>query len=160
MEYAKSNLCQLGWISCFGCCGHGFKEKKDIAKSITKNTLEFHNHKKTDLHIVDWLNRSKDRRKSGICKNLVFDHKTEDIVCPGHPEQNKGKDHRLEHNYCDVLHLCKTAFFYDLWESERQEAFIKFLKNKKKQGKIDWHSYSLGMTSDELLEEFEGLKWN
>ncbi|HII71925.1 TPA: hypothetical protein HA265_04180 [Candidatus Woesearchaeota archaeon] len=160
MRHIPSGLCQLGWISCFGCCGHNFKDKETIAKAITKNTLEFHHHRRNNKSLVEFMNRHKDLRLAGICRNLVYDHKNGSIFCPLHPEQNKGKDHRIDHHYCDILHVCKTAFFYDLWDDKMKKDFIGFLRGKKKEGRLDWHSYSVGMANDSLLEEFEGLKWD
>jgi hypothetical protein len=159
MRYIKSNLCQLGWLSCMGCCGHQFKDKKAVAEGIEKNTIEYDEHMRWGRPVKDWMNRSKDRRQSGVCRNLVYDVKADKVHCPAHPEATGGVDHRLEHHHCDVLHVCKTAFFFDLWEKERQKDFIDFLRKKKKEGSLDWYTYSMGMQDDSLLHEFEGLKW-
>ncbi len=159
MKYIKSDLCQLGWLSCFGCCGNNFKEKKEIAKAITDNTLEFHRYKKQQRHIREWMDRERSLKSAGICRNLIYDCKNDSIHCPLHPEKNQGEDHRTDHPHCDILHVCKTAFFFDLWEDSRRQKFLRFLKEKKEAGEIDWHSYSIGMADDTLLEEFEGLKW-
>lgn len=159
MKHVPSSLCQLGWMSCMGCCGHRFKGKEEIAKGIEKNTLEYRESKAKGLSLMDWMNRSKDLRSSGVCRNLVYDVEKDRIHCPLHPEQNNGEDIRTEHHYCDTLHVCKTAFFYDLWDDETKTAFMKFLRNKKKKG-MTWYEYSIGMADDSLLAEFEGLKWD
>ena len=135
-------------------------EKKLIAKAITKNTLEFHRHKKTDKHIKTWMNREKDLHPTGICRNLIYEKKSDSIHCPLHPEKNKGTDHRTDHHTCDILHVCKAAFFYELWAPDMKKSFLKFIKNKSKSGELDWHSYSVKMADDSLLEEFEGLDWS
>ena len=160
MRYAKSNVCQLGWISCMGCCGKEFKDKLSVAKGIEKNTLEYTTHKQQGKSHNEFMGRSKDLRDSGICRNLVYDLSRDMIFCPMHPEKNGGKDIRAEHKHCDVMHLCRAAFFYDLWGEEMKTDFIKFLKSKKKEGKLDWYAYSLGMADGSLLDEFEGLKWD
>jgi len=159
MRYIKSNLCQLGWLSCMGCCGHKFQDKLSVAKGIEKNTLEYNCHVRSGRHVKDWMNRSKDIRECGICRNLIYDPKKDMIFCGAHPDVHYGVDLRIDHHYCDILHVCKTSFLYDLWDKEMQDAFIDFLKGKKKEGKLDWYTYSMGMADDSLLAEFEGLKW-
>ncbi|MBW2964279.1 hypothetical protein KY363_02360 [Candidatus Woesearchaeota archaeon] len=159
MKYVKTGLCQLGWISCMGCCGHQYKDKLSVAKGIEKNTIEYTEHMRWGRPVKDWMNRSKDRRDSGVCRNLVYDPAKDRIFCPLHPELNSGKDHRIDHHYCDVLHVCKTAFFYDLWDDKTKNDFVKFLRQKRKKGELDWYTYSMGMADDSLLAEFEGLNW-
>ena len=141
-----------------GCCGNRFKDKLSIAEGIQKNTLEFHSHTQKNRPVKDWMNRSKDTRDSGVCRNLIYDVNKNKIFCGAHPDVHLGVDLRIDHHYCDILHVCKTAFFFDLWEKDMKDDFIKFLRTKKKQG-LDWHSYSMGMADDSLLAEFEGLKW-
>lgn len=171
MKYEKTDLCQLGWLSCMGCCisnirtkgsdscGNNFKSKLDIAKGIQKNTLEFHYHTQKGKPLVDFMNRSKDLRESGICRNLVYDTEKDKVFCPLHPEENRGVDLRKEHHHCDILHLCKTAFLFNHWDVPTKTKFVKFLKEKQKAGELDWHSYSVAMQNDSLLDEFEGLDW-
>ncbi|MBN1544496.1 hypothetical protein JW898_03475 [Candidatus Woesearchaeota archaeon] len=160
MRYEKSGLCQLGWLSCVGCCGHHFKDKLSVAKGIEKNTLEMHSYLKHGRSVKEWMNRSKDRRDCGVCHNIVYDAKKDMLYCPCHPEVNQGVDLRIDHHYCDILHVCKAAFFFGLWDDARKAEFISFLKKKKKAGRLDWYSYSMGMADDSLLAEFEGLKWD
>lgn len=159
MKHVKSELCQLSFVSCVGCCGNKFADKKSVAESIQKNTLEYHQHKDSGKNHKEFMLRSKELRESGICRNAIYDPKKDKVYCPLHPELNEGKDIRSEHNHCDTLHVCKTAFLFDLWDEERKKEFISFLKKKNKEGKLCWHSYSLGMADDSLLKEFEGLRW-
>jgi hypothetical protein len=142
-----------------GCCGHGFKDKRSVAEGIEKNTLELREHAQKGKSADSYMNRSKDLRKSGVCRNLVYDVDKDMVFCPVHPDVNSGVDLRIDHHYCDVLHVCKAAFFFDLWDKERKRDFLKFLKKKKKEGELDWYAYSMGMANDSLLQEFEGLKW-
>jgi hypothetical protein len=142
-----------------GCCGHRFKDKFNVAKGIEKNTREFDSAQNNGGDVKAWMNRSKDRRECGVCRNLVYDVGKDRLYCPVHPEVNMGVDLRVDHHYCDILHVCKTAFFFDLWDADRKQEFVKFLRAKKKSG-MDWYTYSMGMTDDSLLEEFEGLKWD
>jgi len=157
MKYVKSDLCQLGWISCMGCCGKDFKDKHSVAKGIEKNTIEYSRNKE---NLYFFMNRSKDLRESGICTNLVYDVHRDMIFCPLHPEQNQGKDLRLDHHSCDIMHVCRTAFLFDNWDKEMKNDFIKFLKVKKKKGQLDWYAFSQGMANGSLVDEFEGLKWD
>ncbi len=143
-----------------GCCGHKFKSKLHVAKGIEKNTKELHTHVQRGKSLKEFMNRTKDVRESGICANMVYDVRKNMIYCPVHPEVNQGVDLRIDHHYCDILHVCKTAYFYDLWDDERKKAFQKFLKKKRRAGEIDWYDYSMKMADDSLLQEFEGLKWD
>jgi hypothetical protein len=160
MRYTKSNLCQLGWVSCVGCCGKEFKDKLSVAKGIEKNTLEYERHKKQSRHPKEWMNRSKELRECGVCRNVVYDAGKDALYCPLHPEMNDGVDHRIDHHRCDIMHVCKAAYFYDLWDDSMKKDFIRFLKQKKKEGKLDWYTYSKGMADDSLIDEFEGMKWD
>ena len=154
MEHIPSNLCQLNGLSCMGCCGHSFKSKLDVAKDIEKNTKEFGRH---DCK-VKFMNRSQGLRSSGICHNLIYDVKEDTVHCPLHPKRNRGKELRHNHLTCDILHVCKTAFLFELWDENTKKKFISFLGKKKRKG-MCWHDYSMKMVKDELLDEFEGLNW-
>jgi hypothetical protein len=160
MKYEKSGLCQLGWLSCVGCCGHHFQGKLEVAKGIEKNTLEFRDHVSRGKDLKVFMNRSKDRRESGICRNAVYDVAKDKVFCPLHPEENSGVDLRKDHHYCDTLHLCKTAFLFEQWDRTTQARFLKFIREKKQNNELDWYSYSMKMADDSLLDEFEGLDWN
>ena len=160
MRYVQSSLCQLGWLSCMGCCGNRFKDKLSVAQGIEKNTLEFKDHVLQGRQLKEFMNRSKDLRQCGVCRNLVYDVGRDVVYCPLHPAINQGIDLRIDHHYCDILHVCKAAFFFDLWDDGRKKEFISFLKKKKRAGELDWYTYSIGMANDTLLEEFEGLKWD
>ncbi|MFC1742103.1 hypothetical protein ACFL3V_06215 [Nanoarchaeota archaeon] len=142
-----------------GCCGHRFKDKLSVAEGIHKNTLEFDSYARQGKDLRSWMNRSKDVRGSGVCRNLVYNVAKDVVHCPVHPAVQGGEDMRVDHHHCDILHVCKAAFFFDLWEKPRKEEFVKFLREKKKKGLLDWYTYSMGMTDGSLLEEFEGLKW-
>lgn len=159
MRYVKSSLCQVAGLSCMGCCGHGFKGKKEVAEGIEKNTLEYMDHQDRGVGLREWMNRSKELRNSGVCRNLVYDVEKDRILCPLHPEVNNGEDFRVDHHYCDILHVCKTAFFFELWDDKMKNDFIRFIRSKRKKG-MSWYEYSMGMNDDSLLAEFEGLKWD
>lgn len=160
MKYEKTELCQLGWLSCVGCCGHHFRDKLDVARGIHKNTLEFKDHVLRGKDLKEFMNRSKDRRESGICRNAIYDVDKDKVFCPLHPEENQGVDLRKEHHYCDTLHLCKTSFLFEHWDAATQGKFLKFLREKRRKGELDWYKYSLKMVDDSLLDEFEGLDWH
>ena len=140
-----------------GCCGREFKDKLSVAKGIEKNTLEFDRHKDK---LRAFMDRSKDLRESGICRNLVYDVRRDMVYCPLHPDINQGKDLRVDHHFCDIMHVCRGAFLFEHWDDTMKNDFIKFLKVKKKKGALDWYAYSLGMADGSLVDEFEGLKWD
>ncbi|MFC1755660.1 hypothetical protein ACFL96_20110 [Thermoproteota archaeon] len=153
-NHTKSNLCQMPdlGISCVGCCGRIIHRKPSVEEALKKNTIE-HKHK-SDIKEFIWRHPPNDLRACGICPNLVKDDvRKGKVFCPAHPERNQGIDHR--DGYCDTLHLCKTAFLFDLWEKDLQKRFIAFIKHKVRKKQLDWYSYSIEMDNDGLLIEFE-----
>jgi hypothetical protein len=158
MKYSRSDLCQLGWMSCMGCCGRDVKDKLSVAKGIEKNTIEYMKHAEESKPAHEFMNRSQSLRDSGICRNLVYDVQKDRIFCPLHPDLNSGVDIRINHEHCDVMHICKTSYLYSLWDDKRKSEFLRFLHKKKRQG-MDWYMYSKKMTNDELILEFEGMDW-
>lgn len=148
------NLCQHNGLSCFGCCGHSYLEKKDIKKDIRKNSRELAAFLKEGKSLKEFRNRyrSWDLGKSGICRNLV--EKKGEIFCPLHKAKNKGVDLRKGH--CDINHLCRPFRTYLKWSEEKQERFVKFILKKKEEG-MDNYDYSMLMDSAKMLREFEKL---
>ncbi len=142
-------LCQLKELelSCFGCCGNDYSNKKKLMRDIRKNTYEFHKSKS----IKSFMTRTKDLRASGICANLVF--KDGKFFCPGHPALHHGKDYRAVDPDCekDADDGCKTYILFQTWGKEKQKQFLDFIKSKK----LDSYTYSINMDNDSLLKEFE-----
>lgn len=153
MAYVKSNVCIIGDMLCMGCCGHDFTSRPEVAEAIRKNTQEW--------------NRLKDRskfmrrpysavlRKCGVCRNIIFsDKEMTRVMCPLHPAFNEEGDNTdIREGHCETEHLCKTAFVFDMWPQDKQEAFKRFVKSKD----LDWYDFSMGMDSGSLLEEFEDM---
>lgn len=138
-----TNLCQLEHLSCFGCCGHDWKEKKEVLTQISENTKKFE-----ELPIEIFIKESENNLSdSGGCKSLVY--KNGKIVCALHPLQNKGKD--LRDMNCKKEYLCETFKQFLTWDKKKQKKFIDFILDKE----IDHYEYSMGMDSDEFLKEFE-----
>ncbi len=140
-------LCQLKdlELSCFGCCGNSYSNKKKLMRDIKKNTLEFENKKS----IKSFMTRTKELRPSGICANLIF--KDKKFFCPGHPELNKNIDYRNLDPDCHKEHICKTFSLFETWDKEKKQKFLNFLKSKK----FDSYTYSIMMDNNSLLKEFE-----
>jgi len=148
----QRNLCQLGelGLSCIGCCGFEFTDKKEVIEALDKNTAEFEDFfdmaEFRDRHPKDIL------RISGICYNLAWKDKGKGIIfCPLHPDLpgNKGKD--LREGHCHPEHLCRTAHEFSRWSMEKQDRFIRFLRSKD----MDWYEYSISIDDGSLLDEFE-----
>jgi hypothetical protein len=158
IKHTKSHLCQIPELnlSCIGCCGRIISSKKDVEEALKKNTVEFRSS--SDIKKFIWRFEPNKLRQCGICPNLVMDDvRKNKIFCPAHPEKNNDIEHRED--YCDTLHLCKTAFLFDLWDKETKKRFIALLKQKIKKKQLDWYSYSLRMDDDSLLIEFEDSKF-
>ncbi|MBW2987600.1 hypothetical protein KY336_03545 [Candidatus Woesearchaeota archaeon] len=155
MAYTKTSLCQLGKLSCFGCCGYDYSTPKEVREGIQKNTMEY---KDCKTH-KEFAKRSRagQRRWCGVCRNVIFmkDKKgVTRVLCPLHPKMNKGKEMRNDQD-CLINYLCKTAVAFNRWNKKKQERFIKFLKSKK----LNVIEYSLGMDNDRWLKEFEDLEF-
>ncbi len=149
MTHTRSSVCVIGPLTCMGCCGHHFTNKNDMTVSLRKNTHEFRQY--DDLEEFRDRYDPVDLHKSGVCRNLVFKEDNMKIMCPLHPAIN-GEDLRVDH--CDTYHLCRTSKLFNIWPEERKKAFLKFITSKE----LDWHSYSVGMISNSLLEEFQSLE--
>lgn len=133
-----------------GCCGHTYTGKKDVKESIRKNTISYKHIKKDPESLRKWRDRNKDLHPSGACVNLVYTGKDK-VGCALHPAQ-QGKD--MREGYCDKNYLCKTAKKYAGWDKKKQEAFKKFIREKKP----DWYDYSMGLDSGAYLKEFLSRK--
>ncbi|MAE42455.1 hypothetical protein CMO93_01680 [Candidatus Woesearchaeota archaeon] len=140
-------LCQPNELklSCFGCCGNSYTNKKKIIRDIRKNTLEFENKKS----LKSFMTRTTELRSSGICANLIL--KDEKFFCPGHPQLNKNIDYRNLDPDCHKEHICKTYSLFQTWNKEKQKQFLNFLKSKK----LNSYAYSIRLDNNYLLEEFE-----
>ncbi len=147
-NYIKSNVCQIGNLTCFGCCGRNYKTRKEVVDRIIKNTKEYEEHIEKGKQLSEFINRYNDVHHSGVCHNVILKHNK--VFCPAHPELNKGNDIRI--GYCDIHYLCKAAFCYKQWSDDKKKKFVEFIKNKN----LDWFEFSIGMDNDSLLKEFEG----
>jgi len=136
------NLCQFKNFSCFGCCGRDFGSKKEIKHTIRKNTLEYLECKDKR----EFGERSIYLRESGICRNLIF--RNNKIICPLHPNLNKGKD--LRDHLCDKDYLCETLKKFKKMSSYKRKKFIEFVKSKNP----DWYDYSINIDNGNYLKEF------
>jgi oligoribonuclease (3'-5' exoribonuclease) len=131
-------------LSCFGCCGNNYSNKKKLMRDIRKNTLQFDNSKS----VASFMSRTTELKSSGICANLVF--KDGKFFCPGHPSLHS-KDYRNLDPDCEKEHICKTYYLFQTWDKEKQQQFIDFIKSKK----LDSYTYSIQMDNNSLLKDFE-----
>ncbi len=143
------NLCQLEHLSCFGCCGHDWKSKKEVLEQIMRNTKRWEEAREKGA-VDRFIKESEDHlSRSGGCKSLVF--KDGRIVCALHPLQNKGKD--LRDKNCNKNYLCETFKRFKTWNRTKQKKFVDFIMGKD----MDNYEYSIGMDSGEFLKEFEKI---
>ena len=140
-------LCRINelGLSCFGCCGNNYSNKKKLIKDIKHNTKELGNLKS----MRSFMARFKGLRPSGICANLVF--KDGAFYCPGHPLLHQGRDYRDLDPDCSKDFVCKTYRLFQLWDEKKQQKFLDFLKAKN----FDSFAYSIKMENNSILEEFE-----
>ncbi|MBS3128776.1 hypothetical protein J4410_06560 [Candidatus Woesearchaeota archaeon] len=144
--YTATELCQLDGRSCFGCCGRKWGTKEEVLSQIQKNTDELVQIKeRTQFR----LRSEPDDLPHGSCRNLVYDGTTAKTCCPLHPARNEGKDLRVGH--CDIYYLCPTAKKFNVWERDKQERFIAFLR--KHDDKV--YEYSMKMDQNWYLKQFK-----
>ncbi len=145
-----SILCQFN-DGCMGCCGHSFISKEKIKEAIKKNTLEFRElNPQTESQLMRFRDRATPMDlRDGVCRNLI--EKEGKVFCPLHPKQNNGRE--LREGHCDINHLCRTAKEFAGWDKQKQEIFLKFIKDKK----IGNLEYSMGIEKGKFLEEFKSL---
>ncbi len=151
MTYAVSQICIIGDLTCMGCCGNTFGSAEELADAIWRNTLEF--RESTDKITFKDRAEKDTLRSCGVCKNLIFsDDKMTKVKCPLHPVFNSPEEKGdLREGHCDTVHLCRAAFLYNVWDEKKKKKFVAFLLGKK----LDWYTFSMGMDSNSLLEEFE-----
>lgn len=152
MPKTHSSICVIGDLTCMGCCGRDYKPRKELEDGIYKNTLEFKKIKDRPTFI-----KRKDAeylRSCGVCRNIIFTDETKTkVCCPVHPAFNEpGDTTDLREGHCEIEYLCKVSFLYDLWDKDKQKAFIKFIQKKN----LDWYTFSIGMDNDSFVDEFDG----
>jgi len=133
-----------------GCCGHDFISKEKIQEAIVRNTKDFKElNPKTESELLNFMNRAHcNDLLNGVCRNLIRDSKSDNILCPLHPALNDGNDLRVGH--CQTEYLCLTAQKFEKWTVETQKRFLDFVESKKL-GRLD---FSLLMDRNELLKDF------
>lgn len=134
------SLCQFG-PGCFGCCGDDFKSRKEILKEIKENIEAFREYEDKR----EFMKRRPYFKPSGICGNIGFVNGK--IGCLVYPKKHE-KDMRKD--YCDDDFECTTRKEFKSWNKQKQEAFLKFLKEKN----LDFYQYSIKMDNGKLLGEF------
>ena len=116
------------------------KKRSDQADILdlewTRSLVGFENSK---LKTVDL---SKHR---GVALRVFVNGK---IGCLVYPKKNQED---IRKDYCDHGFECKTLKEFKSWSKQKQEAFLKFLKQKD----LDFYEYSIKMDNGELLEEFK-----
>ncbi len=160
VEKIKRNLCQLEelGLSCIGCCGFDFTNKKEVMEALDRNSDEFKDF--YDNESID-LKGFRDRhpkdilRISGICYNLIWEDKERGLIfCPLHPMviegQNTGQKD-LREGHCNPGHLCRIAYKFMKWSRDKQDRYVAFLKSNN----LDWYEYSIKNDDGSLLDEFE-----
>ncbi len=137
------NLCQLGNLSCFGCCGRDWTTEKEVLLQIGINSDVYKHVSREDFS----RRGEKVLSDCGGCKSLI--KKDDRVVCGLHPELNDGKDYRDK--VCEKNYLCNAFKKFMKWDKKKQDKFVKFILKKKLS---NW-DYSIGMDSDSFLKEFE-----
>ncbi len=168
MNKKKQDLfpCQLQSIglSCYGCCGRDWTNKKEIISDLKENTKEFNSIKfKHTLALLKFRDRLSenpdDLKSSGLCSNIVsFDKGC--IACPLHPKINsliKKKEYLypnkkldLRINHCDVNYECITFKIWKKFTNTEKLKFVEFIKINKYKA----FEYSQGNHNGDVINKF------
>jgi hypothetical protein len=146
---AFSVLCKvpsLG-LSCFGCCGHHFKDKKTMHQFFANNKRTLEAYKKAGKSYKEFMDREKKIASCGGCYNLIKekdDRGREQYLCAVHPLRIGGDDIRVGH--CDHDYLCKTAAHVNKMTADEKKLFYEFLKEQQ------FDSYTFSMINSKETE--------
>lgn len=165
MKVDVHSICQIPKfnLSCWGCCGRGFRSQKDVERQIEKNTFEFKKIKvPSSIRLLMFRDRFSDDNwdvsSSGVCSNLVK-FKNGVYACPLHKYINDlvskkeflaihKKDLRWEH--CDVNFECESVILFDNLSDDIKEEYIEWLSNHK----FNHYEYSIGNIEGTSIRKF------
>ena len=150
-EEGFSKICfipSLG-LSCFGCCGHHFKDKKTMHAFFDKNKKELRRYLMAGKSHKEFMEREHFVDECGGCYSLIREkiNGKYAYVCAVHPERIGRPD--IRPGYCEHDYLCKTAAFVNTMNLEDRKQFYKFLKEKK----FDSFTYSIINSQENILLE-------
>lgn len=142
-------------LSCFGCCGHHFKDKQEMHAFFDENKRTLVHYKKQGKSEKEFMEREKLLGTCGGCHSLIREKDTQgrdQYACAVHPLRIGGEDIRVK--YCDHDYLCKTAAHVQKMTAEEKSLFYEFLKEQ------NYNSYEYSMINAQetvLLEAYR--KW-
>lgn len=159
-------------LSCYGCCGRDFKDKKSIKRDLKLNTEIFNRikNKPTQYKMMGFRDRFSenpdDVTPSGLCSNAV-EFNSGCIACPLHPLINKIVEkkeynfpfNKSKHasklrdprfNYCDVNYECTTYKYFKHFSKSQIQEFVKWVKENK----YNNYTYSMENGDNILIHKF------
>jgi hypothetical protein len=153
-------------ISCFGCCGHHFQDKKTMHKFFDRNSQALKKYKKDGRSHRDFMWREYLVSSVGGCYSLIREKDSngrDQYVCAVHPLRigpTAGMmDGDLREAYCDRNYLCKTAAHVNKMTDDERAIFYRFLKHLVEEEKMDNYAYSIMNSHEtELLEKYREWK--
>lgn len=142
-------------LSCFGCCGHHFKDKKAMHAFMDENKKILKRYKDSGKTHREFMEREHLLHACGGCYSLIREKQPEGhtaYVCAVHPFRIGGVDIRID--YCDYGYLCKTAAFVNTLDEQERALFYRFLKEQE----FESFEYSLiNSEEDSLLAMY--MEW-
>jgi hypothetical protein len=147
---AFSKICfipSLG-LSCFGCCGHHFKDKETMHKFFDKNKRTLTKYLDRGQTHKEFMEREHLVSPCGGCFSLVREKDSEgrdQYLCGVHPLKIGGTD--LRPGYCDHDYLCKTAAHVNKMTEDEKKLFYEFLKEKQ----FNSYDYSIINSKETVL---------
>ncbi len=140
------NVPSLG-LSCFGCCGHHFKDKATMQKFFDENKELLAKYLEEGKSYEDFMNRERLLDPCGGCYSLMREEDEagrEQYYCGVHPFRI-GREIRV--GYCDHDYLCKTAAHVQKMTAAEKHLFYQFLKEQK----FDSFQYSMINANETVL---------
>ncbi len=152
-------------LSCFGCCGHHFKDQKTLNTFFDRNKRTLKKYLGEGKSYRDFMWREYLISSAGGCYSLIREKDAQgrdQYLCAVHPLRigpTEGmKDGDLREAYCDRNYLCATAAHVNKMTDEEKGHFYEFLKEEVKDG-LNGFTYSI-INSQEtvLLEKYRAWK--
>ena len=151
-------------LSCFGCCGHHFKDKETLNAFFDRNNRTLKKYLGNGKSYRDFMWREYLVSSTGGCYSLIREKDVQgrdQYLCAVHPlriGQTPGMtDGDLRESYCDRNYLCATAAHVNKITDDEKKLFYQFLKEEIADG-LNSFTYSI-INSQEtvLLEKY--LQW-
>jgi hypothetical protein len=143
-------------LSCFGCCGHHFKDKATMHRFFDNNGRKLKEYLAKGKTHKDFMWREYLVSPCGGCYSLVREKDEQgrdQYICGVHPLKIGGED--IRPGYCEHDYLCATAAHVNKMTEAEKALFYQFLQV------MNFNSYDYSMINSReslLLEMYREWK--